>query len=77
VDGINLWDEATRAKIETPQWSLAQRLLQLGGNVIIEWGTWRRSERDVQREGARKLGAAVELRFLDAPVEELFRQVKT
>jgi len=74
--GINLWEGATRAKIEALQWSMAQQLLKLGINVIIEWGTWGRSERDVLREGARKLGAAVELHFLDATVDELFRRAQ-
>jgi len=73
---INLWNEATRARIEALQWSVAQQLLRLGVNVIIEWGTWGRSERDALREGARDLGAAVELHFLDAPVEELFRRAQ-
>ena len=73
---INLWDEGARAKIESLQWSVAQQLLRLGTNVIIEWGTWGRSERNVLREGARKLGAAVELHFLDASVEELFRRAQ-
>ena len=73
---INLWNEAARAKIEALQWSVAQQLLRLGLNVIIEWGTWGRSERDALREGARKLGAAVELHFLDSPVEELFHRAQ-
>jgi predicted kinase len=55
---------------------MAQQLLKLGISVIIEWGTWGRSERDVLREGARNLGAAVELHFLDAPVDELFRRAQ-
>ena len=76
VLAINLWNEATRAKIEALQWSVAQRLLRLGVNVIIEWGTWGRSERDALREGARNLNAAVELHFLDATVEELFRRAQ-
>jgi predicted kinase len=74
--GSNLWDEALRAKIESLQWMVGQRLLQLETNVIIEWGTWGRSERDALREGARWLGATVELHFLDAPVEELFRRAQ-
>jgi len=55
---------------------VAQRLLRLGVNVIIEWGTWGRSERDALREGARNLSATVELHFLDATVEELFRRAQ-
>jgi predicted kinase len=74
--GINLWDGAMRAKIEALQWSMAQSLLKLGISVIIEWGTWGRSERDALREGARTLAAGVELQFLDAPVEELFRRAQ-
>jgi predicted kinase len=74
--GVNLWDSATRARIEALQWAVAQQLLKLGINVIIEWGTWGRSERDALREGARKLSAAVELHFLDVPVEELFRRAQ-
>jgi predicted kinase len=73
---INLYDEETRARIESLQWSLAQKLLKLGLVVIIEWGTWGRSERDTLREGARKLGAAVELHYLSAPPEILFERIQ-
>jgi predicted kinase len=73
---INLWNEESRARIEALQWSLAQRLLALGLVVIIEWGTWGKSERDTLREGARKLGAAVELHYLAAPPEVLFERIR-
>src|SRR6185436_14388348 len=74
--GLNLWDEASRARIEALQWKLGQRLLTLGLTVIIEWGTWGRSERDALRTGARALGAAVELHFLSASVDELFDRIQ-
>ncbi len=70
--GINLWDSATRQRVEQLQWNIARQILGLGRNVVIEWGTWGRSERDVLRIEARELGAAVELHFLDAPVDILF-----
>ncbi|TAK10959.1 MAG: ATP-binding protein [Anaerolineae bacterium] len=73
---INLWDEQSRAKIEALQWELGQNLLKLGLVVIIEWGTWGRSERDTLREGARRLGAAVELHYLTAPAEVLFERIQ-
>ena len=73
---INIWDEETRARIEALQWNLAQELLVLGVTVIIEWGTWRRSERDTLRLGARALGAAVELQYLSAPVDVLFDRIQ-
>lgn len=73
---INLWDEAARAKIEALQWKLAQQLLAHGLKVVIEWGTWGRSERDALRFGARALGAAVELHYLTAPLDVLFDRVQ-
>lgn len=74
--GIDLYDEDARAKIERLQWKVTQDLLKLGHTVIIEWGTWGRSERDELREGARALGAKVELRFLDAPIEVLYERAQ-
>ena len=75
--GIDLFDNETRGRIEQLQWGLTQRLLKLGQVVVIEWGTWGRNERDALREGARLLGAAVELRVLDEPVEVLWQRVRT
>src|SRR5215469_1279442 len=72
---INLWDEKKRAKIEALQWKLTQQLLRLGLKVIIEWGTWGRSERDTLRLGARALGAAVELHYLAVPADLLFERI--
>ena len=78
MDGlaIDVWDEAARAKVEALQWGLGRRLLTLGVTVVIEWGTWGRAERDALRLGARAVGAAVELRYVFAPVEELFDRVR-
>ena len=73
---INLYDLESRARIEALQWKLAQELLMLGLVVIIEWGTWGKFERDTLREGARKLGAAVELHYLSAPPEVLFERIE-
>src|SRR5262249_7901672 len=73
---INLWDEEKRAKIEALQWKFTQELLTLGLTVIIEWGTWGRSERDALRLGARALGAAVELHYLSAPADVLFDRIQ-
>jgi predicted kinase len=73
--GINLWQAGDRQRIEELQWALAQDLLRIGCLVVIEWGSWARVERDRLREGARALDAAVELHYLDAPLEELWRRV--
>jgi predicted kinase len=73
---IDLYDEESRARIEALQWRFGKELLKLGLAVIIEWGTWGRSERDTLREGARKLGAAVELHYLSALPEVLFERIQ-
>ena len=73
---IGLYDEKRRATVETLQWKLGQELLAHGLTIIIEWGTWGRSERDRLRLGARALGAAVELHYLSAPVEVLFERIQ-
>jgi predicted kinase len=72
----NLWDEEMRGKIEALQWKFAQQLLALGLTVIIEWGTWGRTERDTLRLGARALGAAVELHYVSAPADVLFDRIQ-
>jgi len=74
--GINVWDGEARDRIEKLQWKMAQELLSVGQSAVIEWGTWGRSERDVLRTRARSLGAAVELHFLDAPVDVLFDRIR-
>src|SRR5438067_4961730 len=72
---VDPFDEGFQAKLEGEFWELTQRLLALGTSVVLEWGFWARSERDEKREAARALGVPVELRFLDAPYEELVRRV--
>jgi predicted kinase len=72
---LDIYDEARREKIESLQWKLAQDLLTRGVDVIIEWGTWGRSERDRLRVGARAVGASVELHSITAPVEILYERI--
>ncbi|RYG38121.1 ATP-binding protein [bacterium] len=73
---LNFWDEPLRARIEALQWQMARQLLSLGQTVIIEWGTWAREERDALRNGARELGAAVELRYMSEPIDVLVERVQ-
>ncbi len=43
--------------------------------VLIEWGLWTRGERDVLRDQVHALGGAIELRYLDVAVDELWRRL--
>jgi predicted kinase len=73
---LDLYDEERRGRIEAVQWKLAQELLAHGVTVIIEWGTWGRSERDALRLRARELGAAVELHYLHASMDVLLERIQ-
>jgi predicted kinase len=64
-----------RERIKTVQWEIAERILRLGGDVVLDWAFWLRSERDDYRARAAALGARAELRFLDAARDELLRRL--
>jgi len=74
--GIDYYDEPRRVKLENRLWRLGQELLTLRQSVILENGFWAREERDELRLGARTLGVAVELHYLEAPVKELWRRLE-
>jgi predicted kinase len=74
--GMDLNNESARAKVESLQWQLTERLLQLGTSVIIEWGTWSQSERENLRVHGQALGALVELHFLNPPTAQLFQRIQ-
>jgi predicted kinase len=73
---LSIYDEPMRARIERLQWKLTRELLPLGLTVIIEWGTWTKTDRDELRLGARELGAAVELHYLSASAEVLYERIQ-
>jgi len=60
-----------RPHIDSLQWTLAQRLLMLGNNVIWEQGFWSFDERHKCLSDARTIGSRVFLHYLDVPVSEL------
>ena len=74
--GIDYYDEQGRVRLEDRLWRLGQELLTLGQSVILENGFWAREERDELRLTARTLGVAVELHYLEATLEELWRRIQ-
>lgn len=73
--GAEAEDEDARAAVEAIQWQLAQRLLELGIDVVLESGFWSRAERVFFRQRARALGAKSKLYYLDVPRAELVRRL--
>jgi len=55
---------------------LAQEVLSLGVSVVIDFGLWARTERDEMRTVARRLGAGVELHYLEVATDELWRRIE-
>lgn len=64
-----------RGRVEGLHWPLALRALQLGLDVILDWGLWSRAERDHYRTGTRDAGARVVLCLLDPPLDALWTRL--
>lgn len=60
-----------RDRVERLQWELVERLLEIGKDVVLDWGLWTRTERSHYRQRAEALGAQVRIEFVDAPLSVL------
>lgn len=67
--------DARHARIEALQWQVAARSLQLGVDVILDFGLWSVEERDDFRARAAALGAEARVHFLDPPFDELLARL--
>ena len=67
--------DARHMLIEAMLWQVASRALELGTNVILDFGFWAREEREDYRSRAKALGASSEVHFLDVPPDELMRRL--
>jgi predicted kinase len=61
--------------IEDLMWNVAASALGHEVDVILDYGFWKRIERDDYRERARTIGAKVELHFLDVNESVLLRRL--
>jgi predicted kinase len=68
--------DARHNLIEAMLWNIAGRALELGTNVILDYGLWAREEREDYRMRAKQLGAGSEVHFLDVPEDELLRRLE-
>lgn len=74
--GVSLVDYEFRFKLQNCMLDHAGKILRAGASVVIEFGSWSLEERARIREVARAEGAAAELHFLNAPLDELVRRVR-
>ena len=68
--------DARHSLIEAQLWNIASRALELGTNVILDYGLWAREEREDYRSRAKQLGASSEVHYLDVPEDELLRRLE-
>ena len=68
--------DARHSLIESMLWNIASRALELGLNVILDYGLWAREERENYRLRAKQLGVSSEVHYLDVPEDELLRRLK-
>ena len=68
--------DARHSLIEAMLWNIASRALELGTNVILDYGLWAREEREDYRLRAKQLGASSEVHYLDVPEDELLRRLE-
>ncbi len=56
-------------------WKLTERALQLGIDVILDFGFWKRCDRDQARERGRRFNVSVKLYDVQCPEEEITARV--
>ena len=68
--------DSRHSLIEAMLWKIASRALELGTNVILDFGFWAREEREDYRLRAKQLGASSEVHFLDVSEDELLKRLE-
>ena len=74
--GVDLGDGLVRDRVERLQWQVAREMLRRGLTVVLDWGVFIAAKRDALRDGARAVGAAVELHFLAVEREVLWSRMQ-
>ena len=68
--------DVRHSQIEALLWKVASRALQLGTNVILDFGLWAKEEREDFRARAKELGVSSEIHYLAVPEDELLERLR-
>ena len=68
--------DARHSLIEALLWNIASRAMELGTNVILDYGFWAREEREEYRMRAKQLGASSEVHYLDVSEDDLLMRLE-
>jgi predicted kinase len=69
------YDAERREAVKAVQLDVAARVLELGKDVVLEFGFFSRSERDAARARASAVGATAQLVFLDLPFDLIWQRL--
>lgn len=75
--GKSLVDYEFRGKLQECLRRHAGALLHVGVSVVVEFGSWHQHEREAIRQVAVRERAASELHFVNAPIDELARRIRS
>lgn len=75
TNAITAGHDRLHDEVERIMWDVAKRALELGTNVILDFGLWAREERDDFRRRARDLGAGYKLHYMDVCEDELIHRL--
>lgn len=68
--------DAARDPTEAALWDVAERVLTLGIDVILDFGFWGRDEREDYRTRAARLAARSEIHYLAVPEQTLINRLR-
>ena len=67
--------DARHTRVEELMWTVAEKALLAGADVILDFGFWSRAERDAFRQKAAALGARFQIHFMDVPLSVLWERL--
>jgi predicted kinase len=76
LDFVHPEHDARHKLIEEIMWDVAARALQLGTNVILDFGFWGKNEREDYRARAAQVEANTIIHFLNVPEQELLARLE-
>jgi len=74
-DAIDPDHDKRHENVEEILWEIAQRVLTLGIDVILDFGFWAKAERIYFKNKSRELGVTFKIHFMDVPTEELYKRL--
>jgi predicted kinase len=63
-----------QVRVKEVMWQVAEQALKLGISVVLDWGFWKRSERDDFREKSGSIGSSCKVIYLELSKEDCLKR---